>query len=71
MPQQSVLDRFLAIHSKIRSRFPQIERDIFGNKRIYLNSGAGTLMVDSAIHALADKARSSNPQPGDIDPGEI
>jgi len=71
MTQQSVLDRFLAIHSKIRSRFPQIERDIFGNKRIYLNSGAGTLMVDSAIHALADKARSSNPQPGDIDPGEI
>ena len=69
--QQSVLDRFLEIHSKIRSRFPQIERDVYGNKRIYLNSGAGTLMVDFAIHALADKAQSSNPQPGDIDPAEI
>jgi selenocysteine lyase/cysteine desulfurase len=28
-------------------------------------------MVDLAIHALADKARSSNPQPGDVDPAEI
>jgi len=28
-------------------------------------------MVDSAIHGLADKAQSSNPQPGDIDPAEI
>jgi selenocysteine lyase/cysteine desulfurase len=66
-----VLDRFLEIHHKIRSRFPQIEQDVYGNKRIYLNSGAGTLMVDFAIHALANKARSSNPQPGDIDPAEI
>ncbi len=71
MSQQSVADRFLQIHSKIRTRFPQIERDVYGNKRIYLNSGAGTLMVDSAIYALADKARTSNPQPGDIDPAEI
>jgi selenocysteine lyase/cysteine desulfurase len=28
-------------------------------------------MVDSAIHALANNAQSSNPQPGDIDPAEI
>jgi selenocysteine lyase/cysteine desulfurase len=71
MSQQEVLDRFLEIHSKIRSRFPQIEQDVFGNKRIYLNSGAGTLTVDFAVHALANKAQSSNPQPGDIDPAEI
>jgi selenocysteine lyase/cysteine desulfurase len=71
MTQGSVLDRFLEIHSKIRSKFPQMERDVNGNKRTYLNSGAGTLMVDLAIHALADKARCSNPQPGDVDPAEI
>lgn len=71
MTQQSMLDRFLEILPQIRRRFPQIERDVHGNKRIYLNSGAGTLMVDSSIHALSDKAQSSNPQPGDIDPAEV
>jgi len=71
MTQGSVLDRFLEIHSNIRSRFPQMERDVHGNERTYLNSAAGTIMVDLAIHALADKARSSNPQPGNIDPAEI
>lgn len=70
MLQQSVVDRFFEIHPRVRQRFPQIEQDVYGNERIYLNSGAGTLMVDSAIHALAGIAQSGNPQPGDIDPAE-
>jgi selenocysteine lyase/cysteine desulfurase len=65
------MDRFVQIHSKIRSRFPQIDQDVHGNRRIYLNSGGGTLMVDSAIAALAKTAQSANPQPGDIDAAEI
>lgn len=71
VPRHSFIDRFLEIHPKIRKRFPQLENDFDGNRRIYLNSGAGTLMVDSAIHALAETRQSANPQPGDIDPGEI
>lgn len=71
MLQQSVVDRFFEIHSRVRQRFPQIEQDLYGNERIYLNSGAGTLMVDSAIDALSRTAKSGNPQPGDVDPAEI
>ncbi len=59
-----------SIHDRIRARFPQLERDEFGNKRIYLNSGAGSLMVDSAISASFEAARSFNPMPGAVTPGE-
>lgn len=68
--EPSLVDRFHRIHSKIRSRFPRIDRDLYGNRRIYLNSAAGTLMVDSAIRALARTAELAIPQPGDIDPAE-
>lgn len=71
MSQQSMVDHFIEIHPKIRKRFPQIEHDLLGNKRVYLNSGAGTLMVDSAVHELATMGQAANPQPGDIDPAEI
>lgn len=71
MVQKPLVDRFLEIHPAIRTRFPQIEHDVFCNRRVYLNSGAGTHMVDSAIRALKGAAQSSNPQPGDIDPSEI
>ncbi len=64
-------DPFQDIHPKIRQRFPQIDHDIEGNRRTYLNSGAGTLMADSAIEWLAKAAESANPQPGDTDPAEI
>jgi len=70
MVQKSVVNRILEIHPAIRSRFPQIEKDVYGNRRVYLNSGAGTLMVDSAVRALKSAAQSSNPQPGDVDPSE-
>jgi selenocysteine lyase/cysteine desulfurase len=70
IPQKTRIDRFLEIHPEIRGRFPQLEKDIDGNPRTYLNSGAGTLMVDSAIHELARTAESANPQPGSVDPSE-
>ncbi len=56
---------------KIRKRFPQIEADQFGNKRIYLNNAAGSLVVDSAIEALSAAARNLNPMPATVSPGEI
>jgi len=71
MSRQSALERFIEIHSKIRRRFPSIDHDLDGHERVYLNSGAGTLMVDSAVSALAQAAQSVNPQPGDVDPPEI
>ncbi len=71
MSEESPVDPFLEIHPNIRKRFPQIEHDRDGNRRTYLNSGAGTLMVDSAIQGLAEAAQSANPQPGHIDPSEV
>ncbi len=59
-----------AIHSEIRGRFPHLDRDAFGNVRIHLNCGAGTLMVDTAIEAMADAARRLNSLPGDVTPAE-
>ena len=59
-----------SIHDKIRARFPQLERDQFGNERVYLNSGAGSLMVDSAMSASYEASRSLNPMPGAVTPGE-
>jgi len=59
-----------SIHDKIRARFPQLEQDQFGNERVYLNSGAGSLMVDSAMSASYEASRSLNPMPGAVTPGE-
>jgi selenocysteine lyase/cysteine desulfurase len=52
------------IHPRIRARFPLIDRDSQGRQRIYLNSGAGSLMVDTAIEAAAWANRTLNPMPG-------
>jgi selenocysteine lyase/cysteine desulfurase len=71
MSEEGLVDRLVRIHPKIRERFPQIERDLYGNKRVYLNSGAGTLMVDSAVRVLGETGQVANPQPGSIDPAEI
>ena len=70
MSRQSVLGRFIEIHPKIRRRFPHIDQDGDGHERVYLNSGAGTLMVDSAVNALTRAAWYINPQPGNVDPAE-
>jgi selenocysteine lyase/cysteine desulfurase len=52
------------IHTRIRARFPLLDRDSQGRPRIYLNSGAGSLTVDTAIEAAAWANRTLNPMPG-------
>ncbi len=58
------------IQAEIRARFPHLDRDAFGNPRVHLNCGAGTLMVDTAIEAMADAGRRLNSLPGDVIPAE-
>ena len=71
MARETTLDAFVEMHPKIRARFPQVDRDIDGNPRIYLNNAGGTHMADSAVLALAKAAQWRNAQPGALDPGEI
>jgi selenocysteine lyase/cysteine desulfurase len=61
----------VSLHPKIRGRFPQIDRDQCGNRRIYLNNAAGSLTVDTAIEALTKAAAGYNPMPGAVCPSEI
>lgn len=64
------LTRFLAIHPRLRDRFPQAEKDIHGNRRIHLNAAAGTLTVDTASRAMAEASTWLNSLPGDVYPAE-
>jgi selenocysteine lyase/cysteine desulfurase len=61
----------MAILPRIRQRFPQIERDVHGNKRLHLNCGAGTLIVDTAAKAMTEAASWLNSLPGEVYPAEI
>jgi cysteine desulfurase family protein (TIGR01976 family) len=54
----------------IRSRFPLLEQDGFGNRRLHLNCGAGTLPVDTALEAVQESLRAHNALPGDVAPAE-
>ncbi len=56
---------------RLRARFPLYDHDALGNPRVYLNSGAGSLMVDTAIDAAAEANRRLNPMPGAVAPAEI
>ena len=58
------------LNPKIRARFPMIDRDSRGTPRIYLNTGAGSLTVDTASEAAHDAQRRLNPMPGVIAAGE-
>jgi selenocysteine lyase/cysteine desulfurase len=71
MPDSKLLSRFLDAQPRIRKRFPQLEKDIHGNRRIHLNAGAGTLTVDTAARAMAEAATWLNSLPGEIYPAEI
>lgn len=70
MPEKERLGLFLACHSRLRSRFPQVEKDIHGHRRIHLNCAAGTLTVDRAAQAMAEASTWLNSLPGDIYPAE-
>ncbi len=60
-----------SLHSKIKGRFPLLGHDGLGHPRIYLNTGAGSLMVDTAIEAMSEASQWMNPMPGQICPGEF
>jgi selenocysteine lyase/cysteine desulfurase len=64
-------DPLETIHARVRARFPLLDHDAQGRRRTYLNSGAGSLMVDSAMAAAAAANRTLNPMPGAVCPGEI
>jgi selenocysteine lyase/cysteine desulfurase len=68
--ESSSFGKFLGIHRTVRARFPQIAKDIQGNPRIYLNSAAGTLAVDTAARAAAQASTWLNSLPGEIFPAE-
>ena len=59
-----------AIHPLVRARFPMIDRDSGGRPRTYLNTGAGSLTVDTAAEAARDAQGRLNPMPGTVCPGE-
>jgi len=67
----SAAARFHDLQPDVRKRFPQLEQDSSGARRTYLNSGAGSLTVDTALAALSEAARDFNPMPGAVSPGEL
>jgi len=71
MSSDPLLARFKAVHPLIRKRFPQLEKDIHGNRRIHLNCAAGTLVVDTAAKAMSEAASWLNSLPGEVYPAEI
>ena len=58
------------LNPRVRARFPMIDRDAGGRPRTYLNTGAGSLTVDSAAEAARDAQGRLNPMPGVVCPGE-
>lgn len=59
------------LNPRVRARFPMIERDSAGHPRVYLNTGAGSLTVDTAAEAAASAQGRLNPMPGAVAAGEI
>jgi selenocysteine lyase/cysteine desulfurase len=71
MPNDPTPDLTDRIHPRIRARFPLLDRDASGRRRIYLNSGAGSLTVDTAAEAAARAVGALNPMPGVVTQGEV
>ncbi|OGD22448.1 MAG: hypothetical protein A2Y70_05755 [Candidatus Aminicenantes bacterium RBG_13_64_14] len=70
MSTQDLVHPLEILNPKVRARFPMIDRDSMGNPRIYLNTGAGSLTVDTASEAAFDAQRRLNPMPGVVAAGE-
>jgi cysteine desulfurase family protein (TIGR01976 family) len=70
MTDQEIPHPFETLSPKIRARFPMIDHDAGGRPRIYLNSGAGSLTVDTAAAAARDAQARLNPMPGTVVAGE-
>ena len=58
------------LNPKVRDRFPMIDRDSRGTPRVYLNTAAGGLTVDTAAAAAGDAQGRLNPMPGVVASGE-
>lgn len=58
------------LNPKVRERFPMIDRDSRGTPRVYLNTAAGGLTVDTAAAAARDAQGRLNPMPGAVASGE-
>jgi cysteine desulfurase family protein (TIGR01976 family) len=58
------------LNPKVRDRFPMIDRDSRGTPRVYLNTAAGGLTVDTAAAAARDAQGRLNPMPGVVASGE-
>ncbi len=71
MSHDQASSRLEAILPSVRRRFPQIDKDIHGNRRIHLNCGAGTLTVDSAARAAAEASTWVHSLPGEVYPAEV
>lgn len=70
MTDRDPINPLEASHPRIRARFPMIDRDALGNPRTYLNTGAGSLTVDTAAVAARDAQGRLNPMPGAVVAGE-
>jgi len=71
MSERDSVHSLETLNPKVRARFPMIDRDSRGNPRVYLNTGAGSLTVDSASEAAFDAQRRLNPMPGVVAAGEV
>ena len=58
------------LHAEIRRSFPALECDLGGGKRVYLNSGGGTLTAEPSVRAMARAAQYANAQDGTVSRGE-
>lgn len=70
MSDRDSLHPIETLNSSIRARFPMIDRDSGGRPRIYLNTGAGSLTVDTAALAAREAQGRLNPMPGVVVAGE-
>ena len=70
MNSQEPVHPLEALNPRIRARFPMIGRDSLGHPRLYLNTGAGSLTVDTAAEAARDAQGRLNPMPGAVLAGE-
>lgn len=64
------LKAFREYHQTIRSSFPFLEHDGAGNPRVYLDSGAGTLVPRVSIEAMGKAYAEARAQPGEISHSE-
>lgn len=70
MTDQTAAQALEALNTRVRARFPMIDRDSLGHPRVYLNTGAGSLTVDAAAEAAREAQGRLNPMPGAVVPGE-